>query len=180
MDRTFGDGALSINKIKYTEVPLIYDESGDVVITFHPIHRQKILINSDKIEEFQLKDGSLFRKFDGNDSYSHHKNGFYRVLEDGEIKVLIKYYKLKDPIKETGKFTHRFVEKIDYFYWHNDEFVLIRKKKQAIKSLGLNKREVNRNFKGKSLYFSMDRQKYILEVAKLRQSKAEPFNGFVE
>lgn len=180
LDRTFGDGVLSINKIKYTEVPLIYDESGDVVITFHPIHRQKILINSDKIEEFQLKDGSLFRKFEGNDSYFHHNNGFYKVLEDGEIKVLIKYYKLKDPIKETGKYTHRFVEKIDYFYWNDNEFVLIRKKKQAIKSLGLSKREVKKNFKDKSLYFSMDRQKYILELAKLRQSKAEIFNGFVE
>jgi hypothetical protein len=180
LDRTFGEGTLSINKIRYTEVPLIYDESADIVITFHPIYRQKILINSEKIEEFQLKDGSLFRRFLGNNSYLHDKNGFYRVLEDGEIKVIVKFYKLKEPIKETGKYTDKFVEKTDYFYWNSNEFVLIRKKKQAIKSLGLDKREVKKHFRDMSLYFSMDKEKYILELASLRESKADSFNGFVE
>lgn len=180
LDRTFGEGSLSINRIKYTEVPLIYDENSDEVITFHPIYRQKILINSEKIEEFQLKDGSIFRKYVGNDSYLHDNNGFYRVESDGEIKVLKKYYKTKDPIKEVGKFTHRFEEFTDYFYWYEDDFVLVRKKKQAIKSLGLNKRDVKKYFKGKSLYFSTEKEKYILELVKLRESNSNTFNGFVE
>jgi|GEM_PF-1566486 len=180
LDRTFGEGTLSINKISYTEVPLLYDENADVVITFHPIHRQKILIKSEKIEEFQLKDGSLFRRFLGNDSYAQNKNGFYRVISDGDVKVLMKYYKYKDPTKEVGKFTHSFVEKTDYFYWYKDEFVLIRKKKQAIKSLGLTKKDVKKYLRGKSLYFSTDKEKYILELANLRDSKSETFNGFVE
>jgi len=180
LDRSFGEGTLSINKINYTEVPLLYDDNADVLITFHPIYRQKILINSEKIEEFQLKDGSLFRRFDGNDSYVHDKNGFYRVIEDGEIKVLKKFYKVKDPIKDVGKYTHRYDERTDYFFWNNNEFVLIRKKKQAIKSLGLNRREVKKHFRGKSLFFSMEKEKYILELASLRGNKADTFNGFVE
>ncbi|SFU19561.1 hypothetical protein SAMN04489724_0153 [Algoriphagus locisalis] len=180
LDRTFGEGTLSINRIKYTEVPLLYDEYADLVVTFHPIHRQKILINPDKIEEFQLKDGSLFRKYSGNDSYGHNRNGFYRVESDGKIKVLKKYYKSKDPIKEVGPYTHSYEESSDFFYWYDGAFVLIRKKKQAIKSLGLSKREVKKNFRGKSLYFSMDKERYILELAKLRESSSDTFNGFVE
>lgn len=180
LDRTFGEGALSINKIRYTEVPLLYDENADVVITFHPIHRQKILIKPEKIEEFQLKDESVFRKFYGNETYSRHKNGFYQIIEDGEIKVLIKNYKFIDPTKEVGKYTHRFVESRDYFYWYQDEFVLVRRKKQAIKSLGLNRREVKKHLKGKSIYFSMDKEKYIIELAHLRESKPDTFNGFIE
>lgn len=180
MDRKFGEGTLSINKISYTEVPLLYDENADVVITFHPIYRQKILIKPEKVEEFQLNDGSLFRKFSGNESYIPNKNGFYKVLKEGEINVLMKHYKYKEPTKEVGRYTYRFVEKTDYFYWHSDEFVLVRKKKQAIKSLGLNKRDVKKYLKGKSLYFSMDKEKYILELVTLRESQAETFNGFVE
>ena len=179
-ERKFGEGTLSINKITYTEVPLLYDENADAVITFHPIHRQKILIKPEKIEEFQLEDESLFRKFPGNDSYARHKNGFYRVLKDGQIKVLIKDYKYIDPTKEVGKYTHRFVENKDYFYWYDGQFVLIRKKKQAIQSLGLTKREVKRFTKDQSVYFSMDKEKYILALARLREGKAETFNGFVE
>lgn len=180
LDRNFGEGMLSINNISYTEVPLLYDQHDDVVITFHPIYRQKILITPEKIEEFQLKDGSLFRKYLGNDSYARHKNGFYRVIKDGEIKVLKKYYKYNDPTKEVGKYTYKFVEKTDYFYWHNNEFILIRKKKQAIQSLGLNKKEAKKYLRGKSLYFSLDKEKFILELVTLRESKADTFNGFVE
>ncbi|MFC5625589.1 hypothetical protein [Algoriphagus winogradskyi] len=180
LDRTFGEGTLFINKIKYTEVPLIYDENADEVITFHPIHRQKILINAEKVEEFQLKDGSVFRKYEGNESYLHDKNGFYRVESDGKIKVLKKYYKTKDPIKEVGKFTHKFEEFSDFFYWYDGEFVLVRRKKQAIKSLGVNKKEVRKYFKGKSLYFSTDKERYILELAKLREASTNAFNGFAE
>ena len=180
LDRVFGEGTLSINNIKYTDVPLVYDESADEVLTFHPIHKQKILINSEKIEEFQLKDGSVFRKYLGNDSYLHDRNGFYRVERDGDLKVLKKYYKTKDPIKEVGKFTHRFEEFTDFFYWYEGDFVLVRKKRQAIKSLGLNKKDVRKYFKGKSLYFSMDKERYILELAKLRESSSNTFNGFVE
>lgn len=180
LDRTFGEGSLSINKISYTEVPLLYDENADVVITFHPIYNQKILINPEKIESFQLKDGSLFKKFLGNYTYARNKNGFYRILSDGEVKVLIKYFKYVEPTKTVGKYTHSFVEKADYFYWYKDEFVLIRKKKQAIKSLGLSNKEVKKFLQGKSLYFSVDKEKYILELASLRQSQSETFNGFVE
>ncbi|MEB2784913.1 hypothetical protein [Algoriphagus persicinus] len=180
LDRNFGEGRLSINNISYTEVQLLYDEHDDVLITFHPIYRQKILITPDKIEEFRLKDGSVFRKYLGNDSYARHKNGFYRVIKDGEVKVLKKYFKYKDPAKEVGKYTHSFVEKTDYFYWFNNEFVLVRKKKQAIQSLGLKKKEAKKHLRGKSIFFSTDKEKYILELVTLRESKADTFNGFVE
>ncbi|PZX49178.1 hypothetical protein [Algoriphagus chordae] len=179
-DKVFGEGSLSINKIKYTEVPLLYDENADLVITFHPIHRQKILIKPEKIEAFQLKDGSLFGRYVGNDSYAHDKNKFYREINDGKIKVLVKYYKTKEPTREVGKYTHFFEEKTDYFYWYENEFVLIRKKKQAIKSLGLSNKEVKKYLKGKSLYFSTDKEKFILALAAIRESKADSFNGFVQ
>ncbi len=180
LDRKFGEGSLSINRITYTEVPLLYDQYADLVVTFHPVYRQKILIKPEKIEEFDFVDGALFRTFSGNASYAHHKNGFYRVVKDGKVKVLKKHYKYLEPVKEVGKHTHRYVESSDYFYWYKGEFILIRKKKQAIKSLGFKKKDVKRHFREKSLYFSMDREKYILELASLRESKADTFEGFVK
>lgn len=180
IDRKFGEGSLSINKISYTEVPLLYDVNADVVVTFHPIYNQKILIKSEKIEEFQLKDGSVFRKMAGNDSYGLDKNGFYQVLNDGEIKVLIKHSKYIDPTNTVGKFTHVYLERQDYFYWYKDEFVLIRKQKQAFKSLGLSRKDVKKHLKGRSIYFSTEKEKFIQELAALRESQSDTFKGFVE
>jgi len=178
--RTFGEGMLSINKITYTEVPLLYDENADMVVTFHPIYRQKILIKPEKIEEFQLEDGSVFRRFERKDHYSNHKNGFYRILKDGEIKVVLKHYKYTEPTNEIGKYTHRYEAQKQYFYLFNGDFVPINKKNQAIKNLGLSKREVKKGMKSQSLYFSLNREKYILELANIREAKSEPFNGFAQ
>ncbi len=176
--RVFEEGILTINGIKYSDVQLLFDEDADVLVTFHPIYKQKILIKPEKVEEFQLKEGNLFRRFEGNRSYSHHRNGFYEVLKDGEIKVLLKHYKDAVPTKEIGKYTYKFEENSEYFYWHKGEFVPINRKKQAIQSLGLNKKEVKNFLKTKDIYFALEKEKYILELAGLRESKSEVFNGF--
>jgi hypothetical protein len=176
--RVFEEGLLSINKIDYTGVQLLYDENADVVVTFHPIYKQKILIKSEKIEEFKLDEGQLFRRLEGNDSYPYHRNGFYQVLKDGEIKVLIKHYKTVEATKEVGKYPYRFVEGKEYFYWFDGEFVPIRQKKQAIQGLGLNKKEVKKQLKEKDIYFALEKEQYILELADLREKSGEEFNGF--
>lgn len=178
--RVFEDGYLLINGIKYTGVPLLFDENADDLVTFHPIYKQKILIKPEKVEEFQLNGEFLFRRFQGNKSYPHHNNGFYEVLKDGEIKVLQKHYKDTKPTKEIGKYTYKFVEDSEYFYWNNGEFVPVRKKKQAIQSLGLSKKEAKRYMKERNIYFALEREKYILELAELREGKGEAFNGFTK
>lgn len=176
--RVFEEGYLLINGIKYTGVQLLFDENADVLVTFHPIYKKKILIKPEKIEEFQLDGGVLFRRFDGNESFPKHRNGFYEVLKDGEIKVLLKHYKEAEPTKEVGKYTYKFVEGSEYFYWYNGEFVQVNKKKQAIQSLGLNKKEVKSILKEKDIYFALEKEKYILELAEIREGKSELFNGF--
>ncbi|EAZ81242.1 hypothetical protein [Algoriphagus machipongonensis] len=178
--RTFDEGKLSINEIQYTGVQLLYDEHLDELVTFHPVYRQKILIKPEKVEEFQLEGGYIFRRFEREDSYVHHENGFYQVIKDGEIKVLIKHYKTLDPVKEVGKYTHVFNEDKEYFYWFDGDFEVIRKKKQAIKSLGLNKKEIKKHLKDKGLYFALEKEKYILELARFRENKQEEFKGFFE
>lgn len=178
--RVFVEGSLLINGVSYTDVPLLYDQNSDVVLTFHPIHRQKILIKSEKIEEFQIDKEDLFRKFEGNSSYTFHKNGFYQVLDDGIIKVIIKNYKMAEAVREVGKYTHKLEEHTDYFYWFDGKFIKINRKKQAIKALGLSRREVKKAFRSKSLFYTTDKEKYILELVKLRINKDAFFNGFVE
>lgn len=178
--RVFEQGSLLINDIDYTGVELLYDENSDVVVTFHPIYKQKILIKSEKIEEFKLDGGQLFRRLEGNDSYIHHKNGFYQVLRDGDLKVLIKHYKTIEPTREVGKYPYKFVEDENYFYWYNGDFVPINKKKQAIQSLGINKKVANKTMKQKGIFFSLEREKYILELAELADDASGNFNGFVK
>ncbi|UZD22158.1 hypothetical protein PBT90_01650 [Algoriphagus halophytocola] len=178
--RTFELGTLSINGILYTEVPLLYDDLADWVVTFHPVYNQKILIKSEKVDQFSLGDGSVFRNFENNQNYLHDRNGFYQVLYDQEIKVLAKRYKELKAVKEVGNYTKEYESYEDYFLFYQNEFRTIRKKKQAIKALGLSKKDVKRHLRGRSLYFRANKEEYLLELVKLRASSSEPFEGFAE
>lgn len=178
--RTFESGTLSINRIVYSEVPLLYDELEDWVVTFHPVYRQKILIKSEKVDQFTLGDGSLFRNFESNQSYARDRNGFYEVLYDQDIKLLAKRYKELKAIKEVGKYTREFEAYDDYFLYYQDQFRIIRKKKQAIAALGLSKKEVKKHLRGRSLYFRANKEEYLLELVKLREDSSIPFEGFSE
>jgi len=176
--RTFGNGILRINEVNYAGVPLLYDSQSDWVITFHPIHKQKILIKSEKVDQFELEDGSKFRNFKGNQSYTHHGNGFYQIISDGEIKVLAKHHKTLKPVKELGGFTKEFVAYTDLFYWFDGKFESVSRKSQAISLLGLEKKEAKQALKARRLEFKRDLETSLAVLAELRTQGPVTFEGF--
>jgi hypothetical protein len=176
--RVFGNGVLRINEVNYESVPLLYDSQADWVITFHPIHKQKILIKSEKVAQFELQDGTKFRNFGGNSSYSHHRNGFYEIISDGRIKVLAKHYKELKPVKELGEFTKEFVAYKDLFYWFDGKFEAVSRKSQAINLLGLDKKEAKHALKASNLDFRRDMEKALGILAELRAEREDSFKGF--
>lgn len=178
--RVFGNGVLRINEVNYEEVPLLYDSQADWVVTFHPIHNQKILIKSEKVDQFQLQDGSEFRNFNGNASYAHHGNGFYKIVEDGKIKVLAKHYKVLKAVKELGDFTKEFVAYTDLFFWYAGEFESVSRKSQAIKLLGLDKKEAKQMLKASRLDFKRNMEQSLALLANLRTEGLDTFEGFAK
>lgn len=176
--RTFGNGTLRINEVNYEDVPLLYDSQSDWVVTFHPIHNQKILIKSEKVEQFELQDGSRFRNFAGNESYYHHGNGFYQVIADGEIKVLAKHFKDLKPAKELGDFVKEFVDHEDLFYWFDGKFESVGRKSQAISLLGLDKKEAKQALKTNRIDFKRDMEQALAVLASLRMNGTGTFEGF--
>jgi hypothetical protein len=176
--RVFGNGVLRINEVNYEEVPLLYDSQADWVITFHPIHKQKILIKSEKVDQFELQDGAEFRNLKGNESYTHHRNGFYEIISDGEIKVLAKHYKELKPVKELGEFTKEFVTYKDLFFWFDGKFESVSRKSQAIKLLGLENKEAKKALKSNGLDFKRNMGQSLAILANLRDKSSDTFEGF--
>jgi hypothetical protein len=164
--------------VNYEEVPLLYDSQADWVITFHPIHKQKILIKSEKVDQFELQDGAEFRNFKGNESYTHHRNGFYEIIADGGIKVLAKHHKELKPVKDLGEFTKVFVAYEDFFYWYDGKFESVSRKSQAIKLLGLEKKEAKQALKASRLDFKRNMRQSLAILANLRAKDSDPFEGF--
>lgn len=175
--RQFEEGSLSINKIIYPNVPLMYDCYRDQLITFHPIYNQRILINPDKIDEFFLANGERFKYVEGNKSYAHHLNGLYQVLNSGSIQILIKRFKITKSKRDMGIYTDEFVEKEDFFIWKAGVFRQVSKGNQAIEILGLDRKLAKKYLKGQKLRFQEYPDHYLLGLiefsnqAHLNQSK---------
>ncbi|MFC3879302.1 hypothetical protein ACFOSV_03900 [Algoriphagus namhaensis] len=178
--RNFDYGSLRINKIDYQEVPLLYDTHRDVVVTFHPIHNQKILIKSEKVDEFVIFESDVIRNFKGNEGYPHHGNGFYRVVKDSEVKVLVKYYKDLKVSKDMTSYLKEFVEYSDHFLWFQGDFVKINSKKDAIKALGLDKKQVRKELPIANYQFKANISGYLQQLVDLRVQSSNVFNGFAQ
>jgi len=178
--RVFETGSLSINNIVYANVLLLYDNHADMVLTFHPIYKQKILIKPEKIDDFTLEDGTVFRHFKSNSSYNHDNNGFYEVIYDHDIKVLAKHYKESEAVNEIGHITREYVSYDDYFLFFDGKFEIMNKKKHAISKLGMNKKSVKKHFRSKNLVFKFDRKEYLIELVKLQEMSGKTFEGFYE
>ncbi len=159
--RQFEKGTLTINGITYPEVPLLYDQFRDQVITFHPVFNQKILIKPEKIDGFDLANGDRFRYFSGNEGYLRAGNGIYEVVGEGDYTALAKRYKSTKAKRELSQYDAIYVEKTDYFLWKKEVFYSITRESQLLGVLGLEKKEVKKELKTLGLNFKREPETYL-------------------
>ncbi|MCL6257832.1 hypothetical protein M3O96_01945 [Aquiflexum sp. TKW24L] len=162
LSKNFEYGRLTINGLAYENVPLLYNIFSDEVVTFHPIHKQKTLIKTDKIDGFVLPQNIRFVRIPINPGYSHHGKGFYELVEEGEkANLLCKHYKTTKAKREVSKYSSTFQDKFDFLIKKGDQIQLVKSKGQAITFLELDKKQINKNAKVKNLNFRNDRRIFL-------------------
>lgn len=174
--KNFELSEITINGLTYNEIPILYNIWKDQVLTFQPIHKQKILIRSDKIDSFTLhfKTPLSFVRLKDNPSYSHHGNGIYEYVGEGPSRVLIKHRKLTKPKRELSIYSEVFYETQDHFIQKNGEILKISTKKQAIDFLGLEKKEIRKLSQASNLDFRTDKKSFLsFLVSKFNQEHNE-------
>lgn len=161
--KSFEKGTITINGLTYDLVPLLYNIQKDQIITFHPVHSQKILLNSEKINDFTLftSDKTVFIKIENNDSYPQHNNGFYELVKDGQAQLLCKHYKTTSIKKEVGKYSGYFTENSDYLLKKNNQIIVVKKRKQAFEFLGLEKKTILKDLKRNQIYFRGNQRGFL-------------------
>ncbi|GAA0878004.1 hypothetical protein GCM10009119_09720 [Algoriphagus jejuensis] len=159
--RQFENGSLTINGITYPQVPLLYDVYRDQVVTFHPVFKQKILIKPEKIDAFNLANGTRFKYFSGNESHLRNGNGIYEVLGEGKFTALAKQFKTTKSKRELSKYDEEYVDKVDYFLRKDGQFYQVSKESAVLKVLGLEKKNVRKELKAKNLNFKNNPETYL-------------------
>jgi hypothetical protein len=163
LSKNFEVSQITINGLTYPEVPLLYNIWKDEVLTFQPVHKQKILIRSDKIDRFVLQREKpvSFVRLHENPNYSHHGNGIYELYVGGPASILIKHRKQTNSKREVGVYTHEFYELQDYFIKRAEKIMQVTAKKQATVFLGLDKKEMRKLTREAKLDYRSDKASYL-------------------
>lgn len=167
--KNFELSELTINGLTYGQVPILYNIWKDQVLTFQPIHKQKILIRADKIDAFTLylETPLSFVRLVDNPSYSHHGSGIYEYVGEGPSRVLIKHRKLTKPKREYSIYSEVFYETQDYFLQKNGEILKVSSRKQAIDFLDLEKKEIRKLSRASNLDFRTGKKSYLYFLVSL-------------
>lgn len=160
--KNFEYGSLTVNGLTYENVPLLYNIFSDEVVTFHPIHKQKTLIKTDKIDGFELPENIRFIRIQDKPEYSHHGKGFYELVKEGpKGNLLCKHFKTTKAKREMSQYSSIFLEKSDFLIQKEGQLLQVKSKGQAIDFLSLDKKQINRSAKEKGLNFRNDRRAYL-------------------
>lgn len=161
-------GNVSINREIFRNLFLNYDVMRDQLVTYHSANFQQIVLDARKVEMFGLANDRTFMKIDRNTSYSWHKNGFYEVLLDAEIKFLSKHYKTEEIQRDYGSSEKAFIfiNHEDFFVMKDQEFIRIRTKKDLANAAGISKKEINSVLRKNGLRFNKNQHRTMIEVGK--------------
>ncbi len=151
---------LTIGEVAFAEVPLQYDIVDDVIISVTPARGQKSILNHEKIEEFWLE-GHRFIRLKQELPHFFHKNGYYRIVIDGEISLYCKHRKLLAKNSGTMESGRKYDERDWYLILMDEEFHLVKRKKEAFELLRLKKKEVKPLLRKEKLRFRRDKEAYL-------------------
>lgn len=162
-DKKFEIGNITINGLFYEQVPILYDIHKDLVITFHPVHRQKTIIQAEKINSFSILEPQekKFIKIEENFDYNNHNNGFYELVTEGNAQLFCKHYKTVNAKKETGKYSRIFIEESDYLLKKENKFLLVKKKSSVFEFLEMEKKTIQKELKKRDIYFKRSPRAYL-------------------
>ncbi len=160
VSRNLDRNPLIIGDVAFEEVPLQYDIVDDVLVSVTPAKGQKSILNHEKVDGFGLE-GHTFIRIKKELPHFFHKNGFYRVVVEGEIELYCKHR--KQPAKHTGSMeTGRKYEERDWFLVKmKGDYHLVKRKKEAFELLDLRKKEVKPLLRKDRLRFKRDTEAYL-------------------
>lgn len=167
----FQAGSVVLNGVEFGEIPIDYDVWYDAVVTIHPIQRQLIILNHLKVDQFTLSDGTVFVRKDHAPNYFYDRNDYCRQIVGDEIGLYCKHWKVFSKRKSVFDEFDKYVDQTRYFIEKEGELIPIHKKKDAFRTLGIARKEVQPALKKERVNFRRDREDYLrvlVETANLR------------
>ena len=166
------NGTLIISGFEFQDIPLQYELWDDLLITITPIHRQKIILNPLKVDQFTLSNGSTFVKKENVPSYYYHKHGFYRQIIKDKVGLYCKHWKeFQKKTSVAFRTDDRYNDRQRHFLEIDDQLFSVNKRKDAFELLGLQKKEVRVKTKNEGIKYKKNQERYLEIMVEMANQK---------
>ena len=164
-------GYIVYSNILYPHSAVSYDLTTDDVI-IRTTGNRSIKLLGEKISYFSLGDAIFIRLSQQPDKINVPSTGFYQVLYNGGITVLVKRRKQLEPVFNLED-PYRFVSYDRYFTKKGDVYREIDSESSLINSFP-NKTEMRKYMRNQGLSFKKNRERAIVQVAAYYDQTQKP------
>lgn len=170
-EKSFQMAQLAYEGYDFVRKNIMYDVFRDELVILSSDQRMSIILNSDLVDQVSFSEGTVIVKKESNPGYRYHRNGFYRLVWDGEMKLLAKHRKSLQTFSSPSDYYRFFSKHTDYFVKKGDDWTLVENQNQLIRDLEVDKKAFKRYAKDLDLKFKRDKDNYLIEL--LRFSEKE-------
>jgi len=156
----FTNGRVKYDGIVYKNIPLLYDEYRQVLVTFLYDNTSKVALLSDFVNEFDLR-GHHFVRFGPDELNKKMDVAFYDVVYNNKLQLLVKRQKLRQAESLTLKTIYD--NENTYYLKKGQIYYTVNSKGQLLDVLNDKKKELKLYMK-KNVDFSEDRERALISV----------------
>lgn len=151
------DGYVNYQDQVFGAVPLRYDIYLDQLVVRQVQRMNYIQFQSEKVREFTIA-GHRFVRLD---NVPQLKKGFYDLLHEGRIDLLVRRSKVRDEKIEDMSIVIRYYNRNSFYFRKEGKYYPVNSKKDALAFFGDSKKDIRRQLRKKNLNFKKDKEESL-------------------
>lgn len=148
----------------FRNVPLLLNIDKNQLIASYFYNGNMMQLVNSRVDEFILQNHHFINIKSTTDSTTL-KPGYYELLYGGRTQVLIRYSKKLSEKLEGIELYRKFVESSQIYVVHDNQYTRIRGKRDLLKTLGSNKKELKEYIRNQSLFIKGKEKSIVQTVA---------------
>jgi hypothetical protein len=160
----WSEGAINYDGEYYDNVSLMYDIYTDKVVV-ESYTGSMIQLVSEKILSFSYGGHTFKRLYKSDDSRQEISDGFYDILHEGSVDLVVRRSKWFSETVEATKIIRQFDQRQSYYLVKNNTFYPVKSKKSFLQVLGDKRTELKQFIQSNKIKFKPNREQAMIKVA---------------
>jgi hypothetical protein len=169
-DFDWQQGSVIYNGEQYDKADMLYDVYNDDLIVENYYNGNEIVLVKEKVSAFSIGNDKFVKVSAAEASKGLPSEGFYRLCNSGQTKVLARHWKSREERVESTKLEIYFTPHVRFYVLHDGNYHKVSKRAELIKLFADKKSEVRSFIQKEHLTISRKNGEAIAVVAQFYDS----------